>query len=633
MDRKKESCGVSVENCRRIKIGLAAVLAVTLALVARLFYIQVLCHEEFAETAAVQYQLAVEGLDTRGQIFDRNMAPLTGGTYQYYYIIKTAEADDECMSLLAQTGAENVTAGKGECPDSDAGECLDSDAGECLDSDADECLDSDADECRKKSKYQVFRTETYIENVNRQLRDRFGAYVFRTRTRYEDEQVACHLVGYLNSSEKRGVSGLEYYCEEILRADENRLVLTADGAGNILPGRGPAVIGTEGQTPADNGVVTTIDLGLQRKCESLLEGSAACIVSDGKSGEILSMASSPVFNPNRIADYLTSDSDCLVNKTLQAAYPPGSVFKLVVAAAALEDDACAAARTFECTGGAAVGGLTVRCATAPPGGHGTIDMYEAMAQSCNSYFVQLGQLVEKERIVAMARNLGLGEAVLHNFPEETEGNVPDIGELSDQDISNLSIGQGALLATPLQINRMTAIIARGGADVQLSLFPAENPVSQASSTMSLSVAPEISTYFDTQKIYTSKTGFHQPPQILSPDTAAALQAMMGGVTTTGTASGTDWPVPVWAKTGTAEASLRGQPAKNCWLTGFCCIPAPNAEAGSAGNTVSADSIISAGGRCYVITVMVEDGISGAASALPIFEKIVGYLANHSDYAG
>lgn len=586
--RRRENyyAGVGVENCRRIKIGLVAVILLLLALVCRLFYIQVLCHEEFADTAAVQYEMAVEGLDTRGQIFDRNMKPLTGSTYKYYYIIKTSALDQECGILLAQTGAENITAGGG---DGSGARNLE-------------------DNTQNLPKYQVFQTEHYIENVSSSLRREYGAYVFRTKARYTDDQLACHLIGYLNDSEKRGVSGLELLCEERLEAGSDRLVLLADAAGNILPGTAPAAESADGQVPENNSVIVSVDSDLQRKCEILLSGSSACVVSDGHTGEILALASAPGFNPNDIVSYLDDDSDCLMNKAVQGAYAPGSVFKLVVAAAALEGGVCAATRTFECTGEAAAGGLKVRCATAPPGGHGTINMYEAMAKSCNSYFVQLGEFIGKDGILAMARNLGLGEVVLQAFPDESEGNVPSYYETSDRDISNLSIGQGTLLTTPLQINRLTAIIARGGKDAELTLFPEEKLTSS-----------QMPVYFN---MHQNLSGSGK--QLISPETASELQTMMRKAAEYGTASGPEWKTPVWAKTGTAEASLRGQPAKNCWLTGFCRVPAPEAEsgAGSAGGRAS-----EAGSRCYVITVFVEDGISGSATALPIFEKIVDYL-NH-----
>lgn len=545
------------KNKKRAKAALVIFIVPIAALIGRLFFIQIMCHEEFADAAASQYEIAVEGLDTRGQILDRNKKPITGSSYQYYYIIKKERLTTEYESLLPLRGISQIAS-----------------------------ADSD---------YFVFRTETYDEELNDKLKADCGAYVFRSPSRYSESQPACHLVGYLNQSEKKGVSGLEYLFEEKLKAGKNRLVLLADAAGNILPGAAPSVKSSQALSGSDNSVVTTIELGLQKKCESLLSevSSGACIVTDCSEGEILAMASAPVFNPNRISEYLSSDGDCLINKSLQAAYPPGSVFKLVVAAAALENGICTEDREYECKGSIEAEGVTVSCSTAPDGGHGRIDMHEALAMSCNCYFVQLGQAVGREKILEMACRMGLGAEVLKDFPEENEGCVPLISETAEADISNLSIGQGRLLATPLQIARMTGIIAGGGAAGPLRLLAGEG-AAPASQVVPAGAEPE-----------------GEAEQIISSQTALALQRMMRSVMTYGTASHVHWDIPIWGKSGTAEASRLGTAVKDCWFTGFCDVEA------TEGYT-----------KRFGITVFVEDGVSGSASAVPVFRQIVGYLGAH-----
>lgn len=535
------------KNHKRIKGGMLLLVVLLGALTLRLFYIQVICHEEFAETAQLQYEINVDGIDTRGQIFDRNLEPVTGRKCSYYYIMKASDVCPESDKLLEKINAEKISI--------------------------------------KGQKYKVYKTGTYDGQTNLRLKEKYGCYVFCSQERYDDKQVACHLTGYLNESEKKGVSGLEYMYEEQLAASGSRLVLMADASGNILPGIAPSVKTGDKQAPSDNSLITTIDINLQQKCESLLQGSSACVVSHAASGEILAMASSPGFNPGNIAEYLTGESDCLINKALQSSYAPGSVFKLVVAAAALESPDGAAARTFSCTGQAAVGGVSVSCATAPAGGHGMIDIYEAMAKSCNCYFAQLGEYLGYEKILIMARRLGLGETVLEQFPEETGGNIPSAAETGAWDISNISIGQGTIQTTPLQITRMVSIIANGGYYVPFKIKKETSVISSAITEVSYS--------------------FSAGSQVISPVTASELEEMMQAVMTYGTCSSRDWTVPVWGKSGTAEASLRGRPVKNCWLTGFCDIE----------------------GERYVITVFVEDGISGSASALPVFAAVTEYLEN------
>ena len=549
--------GFFMEKSRkRVKTALVIFIIPVLALAGRLFYIQILCHDEFAEAATSQHEIAVEGLDTRGQILDRNLKPITGGSYQYYYIVKKERMTAEYRSLLDMMGGSQIAS-----------------------------ADSD---------YYVYRTEDYDDEGNQRLKDGCNAYVFRSRSRYSASQPACHLVGYLNQAEKRGVSGLEYLFEKKLKAGENRLVLTADAAGNILPGIAPSIKSSEKLADEDRGVVTSIELGLQKKCESLLSkfSSGACIVADCASGEILAMASVPTFNPNNISQYLTEDSDCLINKSLQAAYPPGSVFKLVVAAAALENGICTTDRKYRCEGHIEAEGVSVACSTAPDGGHGEIDMDEAIAKSCNCYFVQLGQAVGREKILEMACRLGLGSKVFEDFPEETSGYVPETGETAIQDISNISIGQGRLLATPLQVSGITAIIAGGGTAGPLRLLAGEGaaPASQAVPAG-------------------AGTGTEKE-QVISTQTALKLQNMMKSVMTYGTGSHVEWTVPVWGKSGTAEASRKGRDVKDCWFTGYCDIAAAEGKV-----------------KRFVITVFAEDGTSGSATALPVFKEIVEYLSN------
>ena len=551
------------KNRKRVTTALLIFMVPVIALTGRLFYIQILCHDAFKEAATSQYEMAVEGMDTRGQIYDRNLKPLTGGSYQYYYIIKKERMTPECKNLLSLLDGSQIAA-----------------------------ADSD---------YFVYRTETYSSDINEKLKNGCSAYVFRSRSRYSAGQPACHLVGYLNQSEKRGVSGLEYLFEEKLKAAENTLIIMADAAGNILPGAAPSVKNSKGLSEADNSVVTSVELGLQKKCESLLSkvSSGACLVTDAASGEIMAMASVPAFDPNRLSEYLSADGDCLINKSLQAAYPPGSVFKLVVAAAALENGVCTVSQEYDCSGETEAEGVTVSCSTAPEGGHGKIDMNQATAKSCNCYFVQLGQAVGREKILEMACRMGFGQEVLKDFPEESAGYVPDADETVRQDISNLSIGQGRLLATPLQIARLTGIIAGGGAASPLRLLAGEG-AAPASQVVPAGAGPDQLGEWDSAA-----------RQVISPQTASTLQNLMQSVMTEGTGAYVNWTVPVWGKSGTAEAALHGEEVKDCWFTGFCDIATAEGET-----------------RRFVITVFVENGISGSATALPVFKEIVEHLETH-----
>lgn len=533
-------------NIRRIRIT-AALFAITAFLLAvRLFYVQVICHDELKSAAVVQYEIPVIGLDTRGMITDRNSMPLTGGTKDCYYLIRKEKEDGELRRLMTENGARRV--------------------------------DTDSPD------YLVYRTESRDEELGKLIEERYEAYIFETSSRYRGRQIACHLIGYINEDQGRGVSGLELMCEDRLTDDGSRLTIWADAAGNILRGLSP-VTGKEYEESSaaqndvmeERGVVTTIDRRLQYVCEESLAdetGSGAALVMDGETGQILAWASLPVFDPNNVEDYLGEEGDCLINKVSQAAYAPGSVFKIVTAAAALESGVCGTDFKFTCEGETTVHGITMTCVTADGKGHGEIDMEEAMAVSCNCYFARLGEMTGVETILQTAEKMGLGQKVLDDFPEEAAGNLPSEDETGNWDTANISIGQGQLTATPLQIAAMTSVIAEGG--VLKSPYVVMDDADDPENT--------------------------KGKRIISEETARAIEKMLASVMKDGTGSG-NRPLPVWGKTGTAQIGDYDDKKSNCWFTGYCRC----------------------GGRTYVITVVAENGVSGASTALPVFEKITGYI--------
>ena len=502
----------------------------------RLWFIQVHSHSQLSKAAAAQYQVVAEGMDSRGAILDRNLQPLTGGQQQYYYFLRQEEEDGTSASLLASIGARLVSAEPGQNPN-----------------------------------YHVYRTALLDPLVNQTLRQDYDAYVFRIASRYTEEQTACHLIGYLNESEKKGVAGLEKAYEDLLQSDGSRLTLWADGKGRLLLNVPPKKEG--GKTLTESSLVTSLDAGVQKAAETLLQEhqiSGAVLVSHSESGQILAWASSPVFRPNAVEDYLGSGSSSLVNKCIQGTYAPGSVFKIVTAAAALEQGLADPLETYRCTGTAEVEGVQLGCQSGPEGGHGEVNMYQAMAQSCNCYFAELGAKIGDEAILDMASRLGLGTQVFGIFSEEERGFLPTAEESGPWDISNLSIGQGTLLVTPAQIHQMMSVIACGGRLQPLTV------------------------------VSTDRSG---AKSVLSVSTAAQLSAMLAQVMEEGTGKIVDWPCPVYGKTGTAEASLGGESIRNCWFSGFCEVD----------------------GEIYTVTILAEQGISGSASALPLFEELVNYL--------
>jgi len=223
---------------------------------------------------------------------------------------------------------------------------------------------------------------------------------------------------------------------------------------------------------------TTIDLDLQRHAqETLKEKSGAICVMDIYTGGIIVMASSPTFDPNKFVHGIDSKSwkklienknKPLMNKALSALYPPGSTIKPIVALSALENDVVNPKFKIFCTGSIELYGEKYHCWKKK--GHGTVDLKEAIKQSCDCYFYEVARRLGVDRLSVTAKNFGLGSKLLENYQEEKSGLVPNtkwklenIGRgwvLGETLISG--IGQGYFQCTPFQICHMTAQLANGG---------------------------------------------------------------------------------------------------------------------------------------------------------------------------
>ncbi len=184
------------------------------------------------------------------------------------------------------------------------------------------------------------------------------------------------------------------------------------------------------------------------------------IVAEVETGDIVAMASRPNFNQDDIDEYLNREDMVLYNKAIQVAYPPGSLFKTIVLLTALEEDISYVNKTFYCKGYEQINNVTIKCNNI--GGHGHISLKEAFSKSCNSAFIQLGKELGSHKIINMAEELGFGQKVNIGLLEEVEGNLPSGMELKGPAIGNISIGQGSIETTPLQITNMMMIVANKG---------------------------------------------------------------------------------------------------------------------------------------------------------------------------
>jgi penicillin-binding protein 2 len=270
-----------------------------------------------------------------------------------------------------------------------------------------------------------------------------------------------------------GKVGLETKQEGLLRGKAGAKRVEVNATGRVMR----ELDRREGQSGAD--VQLSVDANLQKYVQARLEGeSAAVVVVDCETGDLRAICSAPSFDPNlfvrgiSVSDYNGLKEDIyrpLANKSVQGVYPPGSTFKMVTALAGLEAGVVGTGDTTWCPGHLKVAGRRFHCWKRA--GHGHVDMLNSLKQSCDVYYYDLALKVGIDRISDMAHKLGLGEK--HDLPMSAvaSGLAPNKAwkqRVHGQDwlvgdTANSSIGQGYMLASPLQLAVMTARLATGRA--------------------------------------------------------------------------------------------------------------------------------------------------------------------------
>lgn len=269
-----------------------------------------------------------------------------------------------------------------------------------------------------------------------------------------------------------GRSGVEKAADDALRGKPGAQQVEVNAHGRVIRELGRR----EGSAGQD--VVLSLDMEVQKLAQEKLAGqSGSVVVMDVNSGEIVSIVSAPGFDPNAFTGTVSSaiwkqlnedEHRPLLNKAITGMYPPGSTYKPIVALAALASGAMLPKHRVHCSGGRALGSHFFHCWKR--GGHGSVDMHQAIKQSCDVYFYECARRTGIEAIAAMSRKFGLGVTYGLEIPGEKGGLMPDPDwkrrarndSWRDGDTFNVGIGQGAVLTTPLQLCVMTARLANGG---------------------------------------------------------------------------------------------------------------------------------------------------------------------------
>ena len=274
----------------------------------------------------------------------------------------------------------------------------------------------------------------------------------------ENNSLAKHFLGY-NNADGRGVSGLRGAYDGFLNGELYSKVAARFDTNAKRASLSSFEIDTQKYLSRD-GIVTTIDKDLQSFTDGLSEQipSGAVVVSDVNTGEILAMSSFPDYDADKIGELLDSDKGELLNRCTES-FVPGSVFKMIVAASALEKDETLFDYKYTCVGEIAVGDDVFRCHNRS--GHGEIDMSEAFSESCNTYFINLGSIIGLSEITDVMKELELDTVTEADFVKESRNFFPEAENERPGYLANISFGQGDLCLSPLDMVRVTSACTTG----------------------------------------------------------------------------------------------------------------------------------------------------------------------------
>lgn len=540
---------------KRIIFIFSIMLAALISLMARICYLQTYKSNQLSSAASAQRLSSVRMENPRGEILDKNLIPLTGRD------VKT----DVILEPFHLRGKE----------DSIRRIC--------------NVLMLDFDKLKReldiKRQPLIFETDFVGKEALLKLGIQ-GISVINMTRRYSDDAVARHVLGYLNTIDQVGMAGIEKAYEKELKIDgENSINAITDAKDKLVEGIGYR-IKKDGYEGKKLNVKLTIDYHIQKIVESVMEKNnvtGAVVVEDVLNGDIVAMSSKPDFTQNDVGSYLNSPGNELFNRAV-ASYNIGSIFKIISAAKSLETGISLGGDYF-CSGAVTLGNRDFKCSSFERGGHGMIDFDNAFALSCNTYFIELGIKIGAKKLVDMAREFGLGSTtgLSNQGLEESSGMLPDLSRpYTDGDVANLSIGQGDVMATPVQMADLAATIANGGIKNRLNIVD--------------SVVDENGNKVRNVRVDEGK-------RIISKQTADKVRELMESAVSDGTATKAAMPDYGGAggKTGSAETGQykNGEKIVHAWFAGYFPIVNPR----------------------YSVAVFVENGKSGGEAAAPVFKEI------------
>ncbi|BAT53887.1 peptidoglycan glycosyltransferase [Nostoc sp. NIES-3756] len=552
-------------------------LLMTAGICARLVYLQIIEGSKFKQKAESNRVRVIPKQPERGNIFDRNGKLLASTRYPRSIYLWPMAHTKPAWSVVGPRLAEIL-----DIPQEDIEEKLE-EAG--ANSSSLIRIARNLDEAQitaiKEYENELKDVEIHTEAVRYYPHGRELAHVLGYTRELTAEQLKAKKAERYRLGDVIGQMGVEKAYEKLLRGEWGGQQVEVDGAGRPL-----RVLG-EKQAKAGNDIHLTIDLDMQKAAEKALgDRNGTIIAIDPKNGAVLAMVSHPTFDPNIFSKQKLTQKDWesvqgeehpLVNRALSA-FPPASTFKIVTKTAGLESGKFAPNTILPTYGSLTIGGTTF--GEWNHAGFGPLGFVGAMQWSSDTFFYQIGRGVGGPTLIEWTRKYGFGQRTGFEFvSEESRGLVPDekwkqkawkmpwtIG-----DTINMSIGQGALLTTPLQVAVMFAVPANGGYRVQPHLL----------------------------KDNEEAKNWREPVQ-LKPTTIKLLREGLRKVVSDGTGKVLNQPTipPVAGKSGTAEAWKRKVKQNHAWFGAYAPADKPEIlivafaeHSGGGGGSVAAPMIL------------------------------------------
>lgn len=586
------------------------ILATFTILLLRLWMLQVIAGTELKKLAEGNRVRAIEVESPRGAVFDRNNKLLTGNKPSITVTIEPKQSKDKkTIGLLSQI----------------------------LNIEKNEILDNLKKQDKKLPALapRTIATDLDIETATK-IQERKailpGVEIKNRSVRfYPNGELAAHVLGYVGEispdeisevseaaysiSDIIGKMGIEKSYENILRGQKGGKQIEVDSAGR------PKRILSKREPVPGHSINLTLDLDIQDIAESSLAkyiklarksgaGKAragAAVILDPNNGEVIALASYPTFDPSQFVGGIKPSQwkelnekknfYPLHNRATMAAYPPGSTFKIITALAGYQDSIINSRTTFLCTGKWTAMGSKWPKFCWKRSGHGRSDIIRALTISCDTYFYEIGYRLFKkgsEAIQRVSYDFGFGNKTGIDLPWEAAGRVPDAKWKKEWnknnpanriwlpgDNVNLSIGQGDMLATPLQVANAFAAIANEGTLYRPHLLKKVESSDRAT-------------------VYTSKK---EPlKDNLGSTFTNYIETGLKGAVQSGTAKQAfaGFPVKIAGKTGTSQVYGKDDLA---WFVGYGPLPRPE----------------------YVVAVVIEEGGSGGSVAAPAVREIFGRI--------